>query len=243
MTRSRVVLVSLAAFAAVAALIFVILAYTPLRSLLPGALRGNLRVQYLETTMRVDSLEQRSQANERYVENLMCLFGDADDEMTDSAGTVLTAAAVADSLLASSEAEREFVRRYQEEERFNVSVLAPIAAEGMVFVPPTVGSVRTFQGNMGSLTISSARPVPVSAVYRGTVVSAVVHPDGLSTITVQHPNDFLSVYSGVNDVFVNKGDKVSAGQRIAHSAPDRPVTFELWHNGSALNPEEYIAFQ
>lgn len=243
MTRTRVFMVSLAAFAAVAALIFVILAYTPLRGMLPGALRGDLRTHYLEATLRVDSLETAVRANEAYIAGLTDIFNGVVREPDTAGIAVRSEGAMADSLLAASEAEREFVRRYREEERFNVSVLAPIAAEGMVFVPPTMAAVSILQGNAGSVAISARRPVPVSAVYRGTVVSTAVRPDGLTTVTVQHPNDFLSVYDGVGDVFVEKGDKVQTGQRLAHTAPDKPVVIELWHNGSALNPQEYIAFQ
>ena len=83
---------------------------------------------------------------------------------------------------------------------------------------------------------------PVSAVYRGTVVATHTGADGLTTITVQHPNDFISVYGNLDDIFVKKGDKVVASQRLGVSTSARPLLFELWHGGSQLDPALYVAY-
>ena len=63
MTRARVFLVSAAIIAGGAALLWVIIAYTPVRQLLPGALKGDLRAQYIETAVKLDSLEQAAARN------------------------------------------------------------------------------------------------------------------------------------------------------------------------------------
>lgn len=239
MTRTRVWIASLASAAAIVALLWAVVAFTPLRQLLPGALRGDLRAQYLETSLRIDSLEQAVRINDAYITNLLnALEGPADTANIGNAPAIL----VPDSLLAASEAEKQFVRSYEEEERFNLSVLAPIAAEGMVFAAPVAAaaSVVPSPGIKGTV-ISSGTVAPVTSVYRGTVISSYVGPDGLSTVTVQHPNDFISVYGGLSDVFVDKGDRVSAAQCLGHLRARGKLTFELWHKGSPLDPRDYIA--
>lgn len=222
MTTWRVVLVAAAVAAGVAAIVWCVMAYTPMRRLLPGALKYDLRAQYIEVALKLDSLEQAARANDAYIANLVNLMrGEAPEA---PASAVEVPEARIDSLLAASEAEKAFVRRYEDEERFNLSVLAPIAAEGMVFTSP--------------LPVQGI----AAAAYRGTVVSVAVGTDGLSTVTVQHPNDFISVYSGLREVYVDKGRKVAGGQRLG-SAPGRERPgFELWHGGSQLNPEDYISF-
>ena len=198
MTRTRVWIVSLASLAAIMALLWVVVAFTPLRQLLPGALKGDL-----------------------------------------------PAVDVTDSLLAASEAEMQFVRSYEEEERFNISVLAPIAAEGMVFSSPLPSAISLSDivptNGIKGITATANAVTPVSAVYRGTVISVATGADGLSTVTVQHPNDFLSVYQGLGDVFVEKGSKVEAARRIGNIPSKGRVVFELWHKGSPLDPAEFIA--
>ena len=238
MTPLRVWLACGLILAAMGALIWVVMSYTPLRRLVPGTLSGDLRARYIELALTVDSLEQRAATTDAYMANIKAIMT---GEIPDNEASEITEITASDSLLAASEAERAFVQSYEEEERFNLSVLAPIAAEGMVFTSPgNVVEARAMQGIGRTVELVIPRNGAVNSVYRGTVVSVVARPDGLSDITVQHPNDFISVYSGVRDVFVDKGSRVVAGQRIAH-ASDKPVGFELWHKGTALDSRDYIS--
>lgn len=242
MTRARVIAVSAAICAAGAALLWVIIVYTPVRQLIPGTLQGDLRAQYIEAALKLDSLEEAARQNAAYINNIASVLqGDFDPESIRPDSTA-AALSVSDSLLAASDAERMFVQRYRQDERFNLSVLAPIAAEGMIFTAPLSASGVVTPKAGGGIEISTSRATPVSAVYRGTVVSVTTAANGLSTITVQHPNDFVSVYSGVGDLFVTSGQKVQAGRRMAHTDARHSLTFELWHSGTSLDPREYIAF-
>lgn len=196
--------------------------FTPLGALLPGHLDGDLRLQYLDAALRIDSLERTTRHHEAYADNIRRIFaGEADDAIPAVAAS--NAPANADSLIEASEAERRFVRQFDSRERFNLSVLSPIAAEGMIFESPVENISGT--GN-------------ISSVYRGTVISVVRTPSGSFTVTVQHPNDFLSVYSHLDEVYIDKGARLISGQRIGR-ASGRPG-FELWHAGSQLDPTRYI---
>ena len=112
MSRPRVFLDAGACIAAVAALIFVLLAYTPLRQLMPGALHGDLRTRYIETALRVDSLENKVRINRAYIDNIATIMrGDDTDTLAYSDGmAAIELPSDADSLLAAGEAERDFVR-------------------------------------------------------------------------------------------------------------------------------------
>ena len=222
MTRAKVALVTAAVVAGGAALLWCMMAYTPMRRFLPGTLRGDLRAQYVEAALRLDSLEHSARMTEVYLTNLMTIMREDFDGQSPVTSLEAVPEAGADSLLAATEAEKAFLQRYEDEARFNLSVLAPIAAEGMVFTSP------------------SPSPQVAAAVYRGTVLGVTVGADGRSTVTVQHPNDFVSIYEGLRDVYVDKGRKISAGQRIGSLPPATQLTFELWHNGTKLDPEEYI---
>lgn len=243
MTRTRVILGTAAVILGVAAIIWVILAFTPMRSLLPGALRGDLRAKYLETALRLDSLEQSSRINSAYISNIVAIMT---DELPGDSARAQAAEKVyaADSMLAATEAERLFVERYKEEERFNLSVLSPLAAEGMIFSTPVAAAATVEPAGEGTaaVAITSGRALPVSAIYRGTVLNVYTMPDNRYSVTIQHPNDFISIYSGLGDVFVSKGKKVAGSQSIGQTSAKGALTFEMWHNGSALDPREYIGF-
>lgn len=210
----------LAAIASVVSLVVVIFTFTPVGKWIWG--EKDLRNQYVDMSLRLDSLNTVARVNNAFTENVVAILKDS--LRIDSIVAPVPAAGP-DSLLAASEAELRFVERFESEQRFNLSVLSPIVAEGMIFESPvaTVG-----EGG------------PVTAVYRGTVVGAIVLPDGKFTLILQHPNDFISIYSGLNNIYVGKGSKVVAGQRIGYA--DSEPGFELWRGGAALEPSDYIQF-
>lgn len=220
----RVTLAAVAVVAAVASLILVLVMFTPLGTFLPGQLRGDLRSQYTQAALRIDSLEQVSRRQTAYIENIRRILSDS---VTVEAPAAATTGVITDSLVSASTAERQFVRQFEDEQRFNLSVLAPIAAEGMIFEAPTMSADGTGE---------------VSAIYRGTVLSTAIAPNGLLMIMVQHPNDFVSIYNNLEHVYIAAGDKVVAGQRIACTAANHPLALEMWHDGVKLSPELYLPY-
>ncbi len=211
--------------AATISLITMVFMFTPVRQLLPGGLKGDLRGQYLTAAMQIDSLSTVTRINDAYTRNIINIL--TDSVATARADEAERPGMLTDSLMPASERERQFVQRYEEEERFNLSVLSPIAAEGMIFENPSVSDT-----GLG----------PVAAVYRGTVINVATDADGVSTVMIQHPNDFISVYTPMTSVYVDKGDKVVAGQRIGATPDRRPLEMELWHSGSKLDPSVYIPY-
>lgn len=221
----RAILAAAGVLAAITSLIAVIFMFTPLGRLLPGGLKGDVRRQYTEAALKIDSLERISREQTAYTSNIIAILTDSlpDPVIPDARQP----SALIDTLISAGENELRFVKQYEQEQRFNLSVLSPIAAEGMIFEAPS--ETDTGAG-------------PVNAVYRGSVVAAFTGDDGLSTLVVQHPNDFISVYNDLDQVYVDRGDKIVAGQRIGHATSGRPLLFELWHSGARLDPALYIAY-
>lgn len=226
---NRAIVAALIVVAAIASLVAVIFMFTPLGRFLPGQLSGEERQQYMAAAMRIDSLERLTAVQLAYTRNILNILDDSVAPVDETALAAAAAAApsVVDTLISAGESERRFVRQFEQDSRYNLSVLSPIAASGMIFESPSV--TDTGAG-------------PVTAVYRGTVVSVFHDPDGWSTAIVQHPNDFITVYDNLDEVYVDRGDKIVAGQRIGESTTSRPLLFELWHGGSKLDPALYIPY-
>lgn len=244
---SRTLLVAAVTLIAVAgsgAIWYLIFAFTPLGNILPMRLDPSVRNEYLQLALRVDSMQQVSELNSRYAENLRALLIDSvatdiDETTTDTIATVPPI----DSLMAARAAERLMVERFEASERFNLSVLTPIVAEGMVFFPPVSGvDLRSNSPTpeMPSTVISISPLTPISAIYYGTVVDSYFQAGTGVTLTIQHPNGFISQYSGLGDVFVVKGGKVDSGQRIGITGDKGIITFTMWRNGTPLDPADYI---
>ena len=240
-TRAQAVALAAVAVAAVAALVYVIMAFTPLRRMLPGALPGDMHGRYIETTLRLDSLQRVMNANAAFLADVEAvIYGRVDPDSARTAQGELSE--LPDTLLAASEAERAFVQAFESKRRYNLSVLAPIAAEGMAFYSPAPGAEATAAPDGRSALLRGARRQGVDAVYRGTVIAAFADSRGLYTIVLQHPNEFISIYSGLADCFVARGETPATGARIGAAPDDGTLTFELWHKGGSLNPEDYVAF-
>nr|WP_282189165.1 M23 family metallopeptidase [Maribellus sp. YY47] len=88
----------------------------------------------------------------------------------------------------------------------------------------------------------------ISAVLSGTVIfSGWTLKTGYS-VYIQHDGDLVSVYKHNSELLKKEGDHVSAGEAIAiigntgELSTGPHLHFELWHDGNALNPEQYIDF-
>ena len=89
----------------------------------------------------------------------------------------------------------------------------------------------------------------VSAVLDGTVVMAGWTLETGYIIEIQHANNIISVYKHNAKLLKDIGTVVRAGETISiignsgelyTSGPH--LHFELWHNGTPIDPEQYIIF-
>ncbi len=247
-SRGRMLLLAIILFFIITISGAALLGMTPLRTMLPGYLKRSQRYEMTDMSTRVDSLSRLAAVNNRYLDNLVAILNDEIDidsirqAYTDSINRLQLPV---DSLLGTSNAEREFVRRYEQRERFNVSVLSPVVAEGMVFYPAVRSPITTANEPSGRVSYQLSPSSPVSAIYRGTVIDSHYVPGEGYTMVIQHPHDFISRYTGIAEPMVEQGAKVNTGARIgltSNARPDDrpPLTLEMWFNGSQLDPTEYI---
>lgn len=209
---------------------------------MPGAVERDMHSEYISLYLKIDSLSAVSRRNSAFVNNILVGLGSDIIDSTASFAETLEPIPL-DSLSQASEQEKIFVDKYMENERFKLSVLSPIAAEAMAFYPPVRDALlsRT-SDDAPAVKLTTIGNTPVSAVYRGTVMSCTFDASGYQVI-IQHPSDFISLYTGLTDVFVKKGMKVDAGTRIGMANTSRyPLFFELWHSGTPVKPENHIKF-
>lgn len=226
-----------------------LLGVTPLRTLLPGYLRRDQRAEMTTMALTIDSLHRTADVNNLYLNNMFAILNDEID--TDSLtqayeDSIAHLQLPVDSLLTASEAEIEFVRRHEQQGRFNVSVLSPVAAEGMVFTSPVSSIITSASDPSGKVTILPTHRQAVTSIYRGTVIDTHFTPGEGYTVLVQHPNDFISRLSGLESIMVSQGERVNTGSALGMTAsPDdasNPISLEMWYNGSSLDPKSYITY-
>ena len=102
-------------------------------------------------------------------------------------------------------------------------------------------------GNFG-IRIAAAASDRIAAVDNGTVVLSLWTPETGYMVELQHAGNLLSVYKGLSQSLVTKGQTIRAGELIGYNAEAeqgevRLFEFELWNNGKPVDPEGYIVFQ
>ena len=247
LTTRRGILLSVGVVLAAVVLAAVLIMVTPLRSLLPGYMKEHQRADFIEALLKLDSLQNEYDRNQAFLRNITLVF-DTDRVPTDSASmTKPDSVNVVDTIMPTSVEEQEFIKMMKEREKYNASILAPLAAEGLLFTSPCPGAVISEQShNSTKARIIIPASGAISSVTDGTVIDT--HYDtsvGSYSITIQHPKGFLSKYSHIGQPIIAKGQSVIAGQRIASATLPTGkrlgyMTLEMWRNGEALIPHDYI---
>ena len=232
---------------------FLIIA-TPIRYYLPGYLDAEVREKALRAAIRVDSLQQQLNYQEAYINNLKNVFpGVLDVDSVKITDTI--SVSENDPLLKRTEKEKVFVDRYEDKERYNLSVISPTASgpmEGVVFFKPLKGLVVSKfnpSNDRYGIDLKVASQETVLAVLEGTVVFSGYDFTTGYTMQIQHKNGFVSIYKNNTLLLKKVGDKVRTGEAIAVIGDGKAkenagsvLGFELWYKGNPVNPEDYIAF-
>lgn len=220
---------------------------TPLKTLLPGYMKSSERSASEENILRLDSIHKLYQSNQTFFNTIVRAL---DTERVPEDSIVLpteTREMTSDSLLPASPAERKFVSTMEERERYNLSVLAPLAAEDMMFSPVSDSGIFTSSSrNENEGEVLMVADEVVRSIADGAVLCAYYSPPEKGyIILLQHPRGFISRYAGLGSPMVSTGDNVISGQMISLAPnPDaklrRTLRIRMWHNGTALIPFEYI---
>lgn len=82
------------------------------------------------------------------------------------------------------------------------------------------------------------------AVFEGKVSSILTLPNGTKAIMIRH-GEYISVYSNLSEVYVDKGEAVSTKQQLgliftSVQEGSTVVDFQLWKGSQKLNPQSWL---
>lgn len=235
------------------ALIYSAVAYTPLRTFIPGYPDAHSKRAAIQNAIKVDSLERVIFRWEMYSENLKRVLAGEEALKIDSILINTTKSAVNEAELAGLMKKDSMLRQgVLEEEQFGISARKQrdLPIEGMLFFTPLKGVVS--QGYDSAIhpyvDIAAASGSVVKAVLDGTVIFTGWSADTGHTIQIQHDGDIISIYKHNEKLLKKTGEKVSAGTPIALVGNTGEMTtgphlhFELWHKGETVDPTKHISF-
>lgn len=81
---------------------------------------------------------------------------------------------------------------------------------------------------------------PVKAAAGGTVAAITRDTQGIPIVVIRHQGDLMTVYAGLDQLSVAKGDTVSAGQAIGNTRPGGMLHFEVRQGFESVDPAGYL---
>ena len=231
---------------------FLLVAYTPMRTFIPGYPSAQTRRQAVQNAQKIDSLEMRLLQWQLYSENLRRIVAGEAPIRLDS--VMLGRENSRDITDAQYYAIRDSLLRADvlTQEQFNVDETPKknLPLEALSFFPPVKGVVSEgFERTLHPyIDITAPAGSMVTSVLDGTVVHTAWDPEDGYLIVIQHDGDILSLYKHNQKLLHRQGDVVKAGTPIGLVAESESLTkgnhlhFELWYEGQAMDPTQFIKF-
>ena len=232
--------------------VFCLIAFTPVRTFIPGYPNASSRRQAVQNAQRIDSLQMRILQWELYTENLRRVVAGEDPIRLDSlilgsqrSRTVSDARylAIRDSLL-RSDVDHEEQFQLTSAHRSNLPI------DALFFYTPLKGVVSEGfdRSTHPWIDITAPAGTMVMSVLDGTVIFTAWEQGEGYSLVIQHESEIVSVYKNNQKLLHKTGDRVKAGTPVGMVASSASLTkgdhlhFELWYNGAAVDPQQYIKF-
>lgn len=226
--------------------------FTQIREMVPGYSSSDLLTQAIYLTKKTDSLENELELNNTFyksIENV--LSGKTEQIIYKDTLALSNEKDNIDFQAVLTNAEDSILRKYvEEEDKFNLTK-NELVIENKMFVSPVKGQItQKFDplNNHFALDILVDTGTPVKSILEGKVIFSEWSIDTGHVLIIDHGDDIISVYKHNSKVLKTQNNFVKAGEVIAYSGNQGTLStgphlhFELWKNGTPINPEPLFNF-
>lgn len=234
------------------AIIYSLIAYTPIRTFIPGYPDASTKKAAIQNAIKVDSLEKVIYRWELYSENIKRAVEGKAPIKIDSIIKASRKETVAEVDEKNFQKKDSLLReQVKEEEQFEISNrrTRELPIEGLHFFTPLKGVIsQGYDPIHPYIDITAPAGSVVKSTLDGTVIYTGWSQESGNTIQVQHTDDIISIYKHNEKLLKKVGDRVKAGTSIAlvgntgDNTTGTHLHFELWHKGEAVDPTLYIKF-
>ena len=227
--------------------------FTQLRELVPGYSSSDLLNRAIYLTQKTDSLERQIELNNKFYKSIEDVLSGKTDEFIPRENisfdsTISESSAL--TILPSS--EDSILRKYVEnEDKFNLTK-NELVIENKMFYPPIKGDITqsfNYEENHFAVDISADVGTPVKSILDGKILFSEWSVDTGYVIIIDHGDNIVSAYKHNSKLLKEQNDYVQAGEVIAYSGNQGSLSsgphlhFELWKNGTPIDPEPLLNFQ
>ena len=251
----RVILSLVVALLLVVGVLFLVIVFTPVGSMLPGFVNKGEKDKIVSNSLRVDSLMLEIEKQDAYLANIRAIMNG--DITLDSLKNSPQPVSNKDFSVETTALEAEFVKNWEERERYNLtSQAASVAAlQELNLLRPTKGEIiKNFDPSKEhyGVDIAEVAGENIMAIHDGVVVFSDYTANDGYTIVLQHRENLISIYRNCYRLLKQAGDKVYGGEVIgtlsdgsgkkAEEKERKFLHLELWHRAKPLDPNIYIPF-
>jgi len=233
--------------------------FTPIRELIPGYTDVTLSRRVYEMERRTDSMEIMLRQKDQYINNIRRIVSNEkmpDDSLADIAliNKGVNKVPVVNDF--RSKQDSLFRLQFEAESQYNLFSSSFVNSKGKnnipIFFSPLKGLITNHfnpnERHYGIDMVSNSNAI-IKSVADGTVLFSDWSVEKGYIIGIQHVENIISIYKHNSTLLRHEGDIVHAGDAIAVIGGSGSIStgphlhFELWCNGKALNPEDYISFE
>lgn len=257
----NLIIITIALAATLIALTTLIIAFTPLREYIPGYTNTALERDVYALSRRADSIEEELHRKDIYFNNLKLIIEGYDFD-SDSTHPTDIYAPIAnfdiDTIEIRKSVQDSALRaEFERDNLYNLTGPSNLVKNqrhhgvANFFAPITGVITLPFDPKNGhyGIDIAATHNQIIKATLDGTVIFSSWTPEYGYTLGIQHENNYFSAYKHNATLLKKEGDYVKAGEAIAILGGSGELStgphlhFELWHNGVAQDPQQYINFE
>ncbi|OAQ40508.1 peptidase M23 [Pedobacter psychrophilus] len=230
--------------------------FTPLREYLTGNTEASSKKEIIAAFSKADSLQELAKANEMYLNNLKNVMNGTIDQKQ-SKKPINNNSKASDSIVLNqkiTKEEKDLRKMIESEGKFDLNEEENKPKTGIssyTFFSPLRGQItEDFDSKKQHLgvDIATRKNENIKATLEGTVVFSNFTSETGYVIAIQHSNNLLSFYKHCSVLLKKAGSFVRVGEVIAvvgntgEYSTGPHLHFELWFNGTAINPKNYMTF-
>jgi murein DD-endopeptidase MepM/ murein hydrolase activator NlpD len=257
LTPRRMVVLGIVISLIIIMLTAVLIAFTPLRVYVPGYTNPVEYKLYKQMLVRVDSIERVSAMQKIYLENFVNVLNDIviskemDEPMEGKSEKRVQDHEKAEEAFKkiNEEAELISVEIADRSTKTYIPLSQPVSSPMFAFTMPALGKITklfSIQNRHFGIDIENEKGTLITAMADGVVISIEPTEKEGSLLVIQHSGNIVSQYKNLDILFKKRGDKVKSGEPIAtmgnhKSESQKPyLHFEIWYNGTPINPLDYF---
>ena len=227
--------------------------FTQLRELVPGYSSSDLLNRAIYLTQKTDSLERQIELNNKFYKSIEDVLSGKTDEFIERDNIPIDSSLNEKNLFPiSPNSEDSILRNYVDsQDKFNLTK-NELVIENKMFFSPIKGDITqsfNFEENHFAIDIAADIGTPVKSILDGKILFSEWSVDTGHVIIVDHGDNIVSVYKHNSKSLKEQNDFVQAGEVIAYSGNQGSLSsgphlhFELWKNGTPIDPEPLLNFQ